>query len=145
MADIIQVLAVSTVNRMNSSSRGSVSRKERRHNPLSEDIAATGPLRSKPPKRKAKQLRDEDDKYVDSRSTQKILKIGQDLLENDKEESGVFSPNRAFSFESRFGQDDRLDFQDKDDEDWGDEEVDEIEDVVCSKINTLQSSWKLIS
>lgn len=119
---------------MNSSSRRSVSRKERRHNPLSQDIAATGPLRSKSAKRKAKQLGEEDDKYVDSRSTLKILKIGQDLLESDKEESGVFPSNRAFSFESRFGQDDRLDFQDKDDEDWGDEEVDEIEDVVRSKI-----------
>lgn len=132
-----QVFPVSTVSRMNSSSRGSVSRKERRHNPLSEDIAATGPLRSKSAKRKAKQLGDEEDKYVDSRSTRKILKIGQDLLENDKEESGVYPPNRAFSLEARFGQYDRLDFQDKDDEDWGDEEVDEIEDMVCSKINTL--------
>lgn len=122
---------------MNSSSRRSVSRKERRHNPLSEDIAATGPLRSKSAKRKAKQLGDEDDKYVDSRSTRKILKISQDLLENDKDESGVFPPNRAFSLESRFGLDDLLDFQDKDDEDWGDEEVDEIQDVVCSKINTV--------
>lgn len=118
---------------MNSSSRRSVSRKERRHNPLSEDIAATGPLRSKSAKRKAKQLGDEDDKYVDSRSTRKILKIGHDLLEAEKEESRVFPPNSAFSFESRFGQDDRLDFQDKDDEDWGDEEVDEIEDVVRPK------------
>lgn len=122
---------------MNSSSRRSVSRKERRHNPLSEDIAATGPLRSKSAKRKAKQLGEEDDKYVDSRSTRKILKIGQDLLENDKEESGVFPSNRAFSLESRFSQDDRLDFQDTDDDDWGDEEVDEIEDVVRSKINSV--------
>lgn len=115
---------------MISSSRRSVSRKERRHNPLSEDIGATGPLRSKSAKRKAKHLGDEDGKYVDSRSTRKILKIGQDLLENDKEESDVFPSNRAFSFESRFGQDDRQHFQEKDDEDWGDEEVDEIEDVV---------------
>lgn len=135
--DRIQVFLVSTVSRMNSSSRRSVSRKERRHNPLSEDIAATGPLRSKSAKRKAKQLGEEDDKYVDSRSTRKILKIGQDLLENDKEESGVFPSNRAFSLESRFGQDDRLELQDKDDEDWGDEEVDEVEDVVLSKINTV--------
>lgn len=124
---------------MNSSSRRTVSRKKRRHNPLSEDIAATGPLRSKSSKRKAKQLGDEDDKHVDSRATRKILKIGQDLLENEKEESLVFPPNRAFSFESRFGQDDRPEFQDKDDEDWGDEEVDETEDVVRSIINTLQS------
>lgn len=133
----MNIYPVSTVSRMNSSSRRSVSRKERQHNPLSEDIAATGPLRSKSAKRKAKQLGDEDVKYVDSRSTRKILKIGQDLIENDKEESGVFPPNRAFLFESRFGQDDRLDFQTKGDEDWGDEEVDEIEDVVCSKINIV--------
>lgn len=122
---------------MNFSTRRSVSRKDRRHNPLSEDIAATGPLKSKSAKRKAKQLGDEDDKYVDSRSTRKILKIGHDLLEDEKEESRVFPPNRAFSFESRFGQDDRLDFQDNDDEDLVAEEVDEIEDVVRSKINTV--------
>lgn len=124
---------------MNSSSRRSVPRKERRHNPLSEDIAATGPLRSKSAKRKAKQLGDEDDKYVDSRSTRKILKIGHDLVETEKKESREFPPNSAFLFESRVRQDDRLDFQDKDDEDSGDEEVDEIEDVVCPEINSVYS------
>lgn len=125
------------LRRMNSSSRRSVSRKGRRHNPLSEDIKATGPLRPKSSKRKAKQLGDDDDKYVDSRSTRKILKIGHDLLEEEKEENHVFPPNRAFSFESRFGGDDGLDFQDKDDEDWGDEEDDEMEDGVRSRIYTV--------
>lgn len=118
---------------MISSSRRSVSRKERRHNPLSEDIGAAGPFRSKSAKRKAKHLGDEDDNFVDSRSTRKILKIGQDLLEDDIEESDVFPSNSASSFESRFGQDDRQDFQDNWHEDSGDEEVDEIEDVVSPK------------
>lgn len=120
---------------MNSSSlRRSVSRKERRHNPLTEDITATGPLRTKSAKRKAKQFEEEDDKYVDSRSTRKILKIGHDLLEEEKEENHILPPNHAFSFESRFGEDDGQDFRNEDDEDWGDEEDDEIEDMVSYKI-----------
>lgn len=119
---------------MKSSSRPSVSRKGRRHNPLSEDVTATGPLRTKSAKRKAKQLGEEDDKYVDSRSTRKILKIGHELLEEEIEENHVLPPNRAFSFESRFGENDGLDFQNEDDEDWGDEEDDEIDDVVRFKL-----------
>lgn len=123
---------------MKSSSRRSVSRNERRHNPLSEDITATGPLRANSAKRKAKQLGEEDDKYVDSRSTRKILKLGHNLLEEEEEENNVLPPNGAFSFESRFGEDDVLDFQNEDDDHWGDGEDDEIEDVVRSKIKTFQ-------
>lgn len=105
------------------------SRSARRHAPLEEDLTATGPLRHRSKKRKA---RPEDDGsgYVDSRSSRKILKIGQDLADEEQRETVAAVPNPAFTFESRFGgaseseEDDRYD-----DEAWGDEEDDVVEVV----------------
>lgn len=112
---------------------GSVSsRKTFRHNPLSEDIVATGPLREKFKKRKGKS-EGGDEKYVDSKSSRKILKIGQDLADEVNKEVRVQPPNPAFAFESRFGDGDQPDkaAQDDDDEDaWGDEDEKVIEEIV---------------
>lgn len=110
------------------------SRSARRHAPLEEDLTATGPLRHRSKKRKAS-LEDDGSGYVDSRSSKKILRIGQDLADEEQQETVAAAPNPAFSFESRFGgasepeeeDDDRYD-----DEAWGDEEDDVVEGVVCS-------------
>ena len=103
----------------------------RRHNPLSDDIVATGPLREKTKKRKTRS-EDTEDKFVDSASSHKILKIGQDLLEEEKEEQVVRVPNPAFAFESRLADesDPEEDTRIHDEEAWGDEEEEVVDEVV---------------
>ena len=59
-------------------------RHERRHNPLEDDYLATGPLRSKAPKRKSKGDGEDDERgngenYVDSKASRKILSLGREL------------------------------------------------------------------
>ena len=107
------------------------SRSARRHAPLEEDLTATGPLRHRSKKRKA---RPEDDGsgYVDSRSSRKILKIGQDLADEEQQENVATAPNPAFTFESRFsgaGEPEEEDDQ-YEDEAWRDDEDDIVEEVV---------------
>ena len=107
--------------------------KARRHNPLSEDIKVTGPLRENARKRKVRPD-DEAERYIDSKSSRKILKIGQDLVDEEQQEAGLIAPNPAFTFESRF--DDEYCLleagQDDDEEAWGDEGDDIVEEVVSS-------------
>ncbi|KAL8692877.1 MAG: hypothetical protein Q9218_002170 [Villophora microphyllina] len=110
---------------------GSVSsRKARRHNPLSEDLASTGPLREKSKKRKAKPD-DDEERYVDSKSSRKILKIGQDLADEVDGEAKIRTSNPAFAFKSRFGDEDEPTEAGHDDEEeaWGDEEDDVVEEI----------------
>ena len=106
------------------------SRSARRHVPLEQDLVATGPLRARTKKRKA---RPEEDGagYVDSRSSRKILKIGQDLEDEVQQENVAMAPNPAFTFESRFGGISEPEEDDvrHDDEAWGDED-DTVEEVV---------------
>lgn len=106
------------------------SKKARRHNPLSDDLVATGPLRERSKKRKAKP-EDEEKTYVDDKSSRKILKIGQDLADEVHEETGRPAPNPAFAFESRFrGEDDGAVHEepDENDEVWGDDDDDAVEE-----------------
>jgi essential nuclear protein 1 len=104
----------------------SAARQARRHNPLEEDLTAIGPLKNKPGKRKSRH-QDEGEQFVDSKASRKILRIGQELADEDTEENQVQKPNTAFDFESRFdGDEDEETFEDA--EAWGDEEeVEEIE------------------
>ncbi len=111
------------------------SRQERRHNPLENDVLATGLLRQKAPKSKKSKKTDEDrdgSNVVDSKSSEKILRLGRELLEEDRENTVVVeqTPN-AFSFASRFDQpDEHVDQPFEDEEDmWADEDeiVEEIE------------------
>ncbi|KAI9820303.1 MAG: snoRNA-binding rRNA-processing protein [Pycnora praestabilis] len=109
-------------------------RQGRRHNPLSDDLVATGPLKSTSGKRKSRRGDGEGDKVVDSRSSRKILKIGQELVEEEDQERWTSTiPNTAFGFESRFGEDEDEDSEDgqnfNDDEAWGDEEEQMVEEV----------------
>ncbi|KAL4745694.1 hypothetical protein BDW72DRAFT_186217 [Aspergillus terricola var. indicus] len=112
----------------------------RRHNPLAEDIIGTGHLRTAPSKkikRKSKADGDQEDgeRFVDAKTSRKILQIGQELADEDAAEQkaarGVVEEpaNRAFDFESRFEDEDVFsDDEGKFKEDqWDDEE--EIEEV----------------
>ena len=111
------------------------SRSARRHVPLEEDITATGPLRHRSKKRKATP-EDDGSGYVDSRSSRKILKIGQDLADEEQREVLAAAPNPAFTFESRFGGTSEPEEEDDDgcydDEAWGNDEDEVVEGVVCS-------------
>ncbi|KAH9866047.1 hypothetical protein J1614_008611 [Plenodomus biglobosus] len=113
--------------------------RDQRHNPLAEEYAPSDPFRSKPAKRqkRTKDDKPEEQNYVDSKSSRKILDIGRELEEEDERESQSRrpqEPNAAFDFETRMGEDDVPgeeveQFDDDDDEAWGedDEEVEEVE------------------
>jgi essential nuclear protein 1 len=109
----------------------------RRHNPLSDDILATGTLRQKSGKRKPRRDEDDDAGFIDPKSSRRILEIGRDLLEEDlqkRQELSIAPHNTAFSFESRFGGDvDEIDEDAQyDSEVWADEEEAIVEEVVRS-------------
>lgn len=108
-----------------------------RHNPLAEEYLPSDPYKTKPKRSKrAKSDMDDEQGYVDSKSSRKILEIGRELADEDERETQRGAPkaaNPAFDFEQRLGEDD-LDehiegqFDDDDDEAWGEEE-DEVEEV----------------
>jgi essential nuclear protein 1 len=101
-------------------------RQGRRHNPLESDLTATVSQKNKAPKRKSRH-QDEGDQFVDSKASRKILRIGQELADEDEEENQVQKPNTAFDFESRLEDEDGDELY-EDGEAWGDEEeVEEIE------------------
>merc|ERR1711977_796932 len=79
------------------------SRQGRRHNPLETDLTAT-PLKIKGEKRKSRH-QDEGDQFVDSKASRKILRMGQELADDDVEENSVQPANKAFDFESRLADD----------------------------------------
>ena len=107
----------------------------RHENPLEKDILATGPLRTKTKKRKAKQDEDDEEaKFIDSRASRKILKIGQELQDEDQAARPLPPSKDPFAFQSRFPEEDQeeedLEKYEHDDEAWGDEEDEEVEEVV---------------
>ncbi|KAL3420104.1 bystin [Phlyctema vagabunda] len=103
-------------------------RQARRHNPLEDEYNATASLKQKSGKRKSKDM-EEGDKFVDAKASRKILKIGQELADEDAEQNQVAKPNTAFDFESRFEDEEGEEPFGDDAEAWGDEEeiVEEIE------------------
>jgi len=114
------------------------SKSQNRHVPFEEDILKTGPLKVRSNKRKAR-TDTEEGGYVDSRSSRKILKIGQDLADEEQSENVAEAPNPAFAFESRFGGDDASEGENSrhdDDEAWGDEE-DVVEEVVRLEVRSV--------
>jgi essential nuclear protein 1 len=96
-------------------------RQLRRHNPLEDDLLATGPLRSKPSKRKSGKQEDSEENYVDSRASRNILRIGQELADEEEEIQRIPKPNTAFDFNSRFEDEDQ-EAGYEDEEAWGDED-----------------------
>jgi essential nuclear protein 1 len=105
-------------------------RQARRHNPLEDDLTASGGiLKNKATKRKSRH-QEEGEQFVDSKASRKILKIGQELADEVEEENKdkVQKPNAAFNFDTRF-EDDEVEENYEEAEAWGDddEEVEEIE------------------
>ena len=113
--------------------------RDQRHNPLAEEYAPSDPWKNKGPKRQKRNKGDKDEdeeRYVDSKSSRKILEIGRELEEEDAREAKSQRPqeaNPAFDFEARMGEDDLVEEDGApagdDDEAWGDddEEVEEVE------------------
>ena len=100
--------------------------RQRHQNPLEKDILASAPLRTTPKKRKAQRRDDEEgEDYVDSRASRKILRIGQELEEEEERDSAAASISKdAFAFESRpaKNEDHEGEAGYDDDEGWGDEQ-----------------------
>ncbi|KAL4904241.1 hypothetical protein BDW74DRAFT_155353 [Aspergillus multicolor] len=112
----------------------------RRHNPLAEDIIGTGHLRTAPTKKNKRKSQadgeqEDAERFVDAKTSRKILQIGQELADEDAAEQKaargeIPEPAKtAFDFESRFEDEDVFsDDEGKFNEDqWDDEE--EIEEV----------------
>lgn len=106
-------------------------RQARRHNPLEDDLVATGPLREKSGKRKSRHEIQEEEKFVDSKASRKILKIGQELADEDQAEGKPDQQTSAFNFESRFGggEDEEDEGTYENEDAWGDDDevVEEVE------------------
>ncbi|KAG8631702.1 hypothetical protein KVT40_000842 [Elsinoe batatas] len=105
-------------------------RQERRHNPLSDDYQPKYAEKTRAPKRrKSNPEGDDEDGFVGSKASRKILQIGQDLVDEEAEELRAqqrAASNKAFDFDARFGDDEQEeigaegDFDDV--EGWEDEE-----------------------
>ncbi|KAG9823540.1 glutathione transferase, partial [Aureobasidium melanogenum] len=86
---------------------GGDARQMRRHNPLSEDYAPSNPHKQKAPKRKGRSNAGDDDNeqqaYIDSKASRKIIALGQDLAAEEDAELEARRPQNgtksAFEFE----------------------------------------------
>jgi essential nuclear protein 1 len=106
-------------------------RQERRHNPLEHDLTAIGLLKSKSGKRKSRH-EDEEEKFVDSKASRKILRIAQELADDDESQRSIQQGekiNAAFDLSSRLETSDGEEQYEDDGDVWGDEDdvVEEIE------------------
>jgi essential nuclear protein 1 len=107
------------------------SRHPRRHNPLEDDITATGILKNKPSKKRSKSDGNDEEAFVDDRASRTILRIGRELAEEENAGKAVAKPTADnFGYDSRF--DIEAEEENKvydDDEAWGedDEVVEEVE------------------
>ena len=121
----------------------------RHQNTLEDDILATGPLRERTKKRKSQSADNGDgdgDGYIDSKSSRKILRIGRELVQEEQQAPSIAADNTstAFTFESRFGGsgDPEDDGKFGDDEGWGDEEEETVEEAVGLR---CLSCWTLLT
>ena len=102
--------------------------------PLADEILATGPLHAKSKKRKAKR-EEEPEGYVDSKPSRKILKIGQELEDEDREQQKQKAPSSAFAFESRFPDEVESEEEAYDNDDAWEDEGEEAVDEAVSKMS----------
>lgn len=113
-------------------------RQAHRHNPLSEEYAPTAPLKQKAAKKRRANKEGQEENYVDTKASRRILQIGQELVDEDESEHAKAQPNPAFDFTSRFGgQDDSDDGKgafDEDEEAWGYEEEEEAGEDLVSEL-----------
>ncbi|KAK4039029.1 Bystin [Parachaetomium inaequale] len=110
---------------------------KRRHNPLEDDLVATGVLKNREgrPSKRADRKQAEEQAYVDAKASRKILAMSRDLIDEEELRSGAndqhVSAPSAFDFDpSRLeGGSDQEEEEFANEEAWGDEEdiVEEIE------------------
>ena len=112
------------------------SRQARRHNPLSDDLLSTGLLKTKSGKKSREKPEVEEQSYIESKASRRILRIGQDLVEEDQAGQAVKPAITAFNFESRFGGEDDdepverdAQYKDEDEGAWGDDGDEMVEEV----------------
>ena len=109
-----------------------------RHNPLAEEYAPSYPFKQKASHKKRKSRSDgdnEEDHVIGTKAARKILRIGQELADEDEAQQTRLSsgaqPNPAFDFGTRFGDevesDDEGDAADRDAEVWEDENEELVE------------------
>lgn len=115
------------------------SSQKRRHNPLEDDLLATGVLKNREgrPSKRADRKQAEEQAYVDARASRKILAMSRDLIDEEERQSNdrdadATGPSSAFDFDpSRLegGSDAEEEEDFANEEAWGDEEdvVEEIE------------------
>jgi essential nuclear protein 1 len=99
----------------------------RRHNPLEDDLTASGGiLKNKPGKRKSRH-QEEGDQFVDSKASRKILRLGQELADEEEATDRATKRKPIFNFESRSDGEKEETYEDE--EAWGgiDEEVEEVD------------------
>lgn len=107
-------------------------RGSRRHNPLEDDILATGLLRSKTSKNQSDDQDGPEENFVDSKASKNILRIGRELAEEEDAARASAAPKPTvdnFGYDSRFDDEEEANKAYEDDEAWGDEEemVEEVE------------------
>lgn len=104
-------------------------RQGRRHNPLDADIVGgSGILRSAKAGKKTKSKPEkEEDHYVNSKQSAKILQLGRELADEDDQDKSTAAPQKsAFDVDSRLapGEEDDSNEAFDDDEAWGEEDED---------------------
>jgi len=114
-------------------------RDARRHNPLSEEYTPTTSLKQKASKKRKSRHDEDEEHFVDSKASRKILQLGQDLADEEEQErpkSITTGQNPLFSLrESPFQGDvvseEETGGYEEEDDDWGDDEDEVVEEVVC--------------
>lgn len=121
-----------------------------RHNPLAEEYSGAQSFKTKAPKKRSRKDEEDEDVVVGTKASRKILKIGQELVEEDEKErrllraEGVTVPNPAFSFESRLPHDvdseeETEKYDGEGEEAWGEEEETfEVEVHLIAHANVAQ-------
>ncbi|KAI6247260.1 hypothetical protein HI914_04267 [Erysiphe necator] len=104
----------------------SISKYTRRHNPLEADITAVASVKSRPPKRQ-KNFQNEAANFVDSKATRKILRMGQELEDEDLKE-------RNSALKSAFNFDVRIEYEENEEEEENEIEYDEWEDENAEEV-----------
>lgn len=103
----------------------------RRHNPLEDDLTASGGiLKNKPAKRKSRH-QEEGDQFVDSKASRKILRLGQELADEDEATDRTQDAKPIFNFETRSEGEEEDTYEDEEawagiDEEVGEVDVDEL-------------------
>ncbi|KAI1335449.1 Bystin-domain-containing protein [Xylariaceae sp. FL0016] len=101
----------------------------RQRRTLEDEYLAPVPLKNKAPKNRKSKSEEDEGRYVDSKSSQKILQMGRELAEEIDAAAPRPPPeSNAFGFESRFDEEETEQYPDED-EVWGDEDevVEEID------------------